>query len=381
MLSARKSSAFLAALLGCAALAPAAAHAAWSVSSYTAPSNTSQMAGVACTTASSCVAVGFQSGVASLGLSTKWNGSTFTTLTTASSTSELNGVGCSSATACVAVGANLASGSVPHAESYNGTSWSNMTTVTPGSSTFAELDAVACPSSTSCYAVGFYNTATATVPLIETWNGTSWSQQTATLPSGTTNAKLADVSCTSTSACTAVGYYDATSQPRRTFANRWNGTSWANQTVANQSGHTGSELQGVSCTTATACNAVGYYTDSSSVQHSLAQVWNGTLWTLKTVPDPASGSGPDLYDISCWTTPSAGCAAVGGYTAPAPALNVEPLAASWNGTAWSLATVPKASGMSDTSLAGVSCPTTCMAVGAAVQSAGGGVRPAIDVGP
>jgi hypothetical protein len=280
----------------------------------------------------------------------------------------------------MAVGADLASGSVPHAESYNGTSFSNSTTVTPGSSTFAELDASACPSSTSCFAVGFYNTSTpSTVPLIERWNGTTWSQQTATLPSGATDAKLLDVSCTSTTACTAVGWYDAASQPRRTFANRWNGTSWANQTVANQSGHTGSELQGVSCTTSTACTAVGHYADSMSVQHALAQVWNGTLWTLKTVPDPASGTGPDLYDVSCWTSPSVGCAAVGGYTAAA--LNVEPLAASWNGTAWSLATVPKASGMSDSSLANVSCPTTCMAVGAGVLSAGGAQRSIIDVGP
>ncbi|MCW2994290.1 MAG: hypothetical protein JWQ18_1785 [Conexibacter sp.] len=367
MLNARKSLAVIVALVACAILAPAA-QASWSVTSGAVAAVNSQLQGVACVTTSNCILVGPESGGTTSALISKWNGSVFTTQTPASTTSELYGTGCNSATFCVAVGANYASGAVPHAESYNGTTWTTTTTAVPSGSTFAELSRVACPGSTSCFAAGYYHTSTATLPLVERWNGTTWAIQTLTLPSGATNAELAGIGCSSTTACTAVGYYESSGNPRRTMILRWNGTAWSAQTGVNQSGATLSELQGVACTSSTVCVAVGDYADASSVQHSLSETWNGTTWTLKTVADPSGGTDPALYDVSCFTSPTSGCEAVGGYTGVAS--NLEPLAAGWNGTAWSLQTVPKPSGATDAVLSGVSCPTTCMADGVDVGSSG-----------
>jgi hypothetical protein len=375
MLSARRISALAVAIAACALSAPAA-QAAWTVPSGTVATTSSQLDGVSCTTISTCILVGSQSGTTTTGLASKWNGTAFSALTTASTTSELYGVGCQSTTFCVAVGANYASGTVNHAETYNGTTWSNMTTPSPSGATSSTLNRVACPAAGSCFAAGSYTTATATLPLVEKLVSGTWTIATLTLPAGATNAELFGISCTSTSACTAVGYYESSGNPRRTMILRWNGTAWSAQTAVNQTGATLSDLRGVSCSTATICNAVGYYVDSASVQHSLAEVWNGTTWTLKTVADPSGGTDPALYDISCFTSPTTGCEAVGGYSGAA---SIEPLAAGWNATAWTLQSVPKASGYTDASLAGVSCPTTCMAVGLGLGASG--VRPAVNVGP
>jgi hypothetical protein len=365
-----------AAIAACAFVAPAAAQAAWTNAAGTVASTDSQLSGVACVTATNCLLVGLQTGVAQRGLASKWNGSTFTAVTPSSSTSELYGAGCNSATLCFAVGTDYTSGAIPHAEKYNGTSFSASTVPTPGGSTFAQLQGVACPGSTNCFAAGWYRTATATTPLVDAWNGTSWTAASLSLPAGTTNAELADVSCTSTTACTAVGYFTTSSVAERTMVLRWNGTAWSTQTSANPSGTTSAQLQGVACTGATACQAVGFYADATGAQHGLAQVWNGASWTLKTVPDPAGGTSLGLNDVSC--TSGSVCSAVGSYTATAG--NVEPSAAAWNGTAWTLATVPKGTGNLAAQLAGVSCPSTCVAAGVLLNSSGL-PRPAVDLGP
>jgi hypothetical protein len=383
MLSVRRIPAAVVALVACAAIAPAAAQASWTVSNYTVPGNTSQGSGVACPSTTLCIAVGSQSGTTTRTLATKWNGTSFSSLTGASTTSELAGIGCASTTFCLAVGTDYASGAVAHAETFNGTSWTNRTAANPSGSTQTTLQAASCPSSTVCYVAGSYTTSTATLPVLEAWNGTSLSIQSITLPAGATNAELLDVSCSATNACTAVGYYDAPSVARRPLVYRWNGTSWALQTAALPTGATLTQMQGVACLTSTNCQAVGVYTDSLSVQHSLGETWNGTAWSLKTIADPSGGTDPALYDIACYTTPSTGCSAVGGYTG---ATSIEPLAANYNGTSWSLASVPKATGVSDATLSGIACAsgTVCMADGVSIYdgSAGiTGVRPAIDRGP
>jgi hypothetical protein len=381
MSTVRNISLFAATVLAALAVLVPAAQASWSAPVWTTPTTTSQFAGSSCTSTTFCLLAGYQVG-ANTSLAYRWNGSGYSALTTASTTSELYGVGCTSPTHCMVVGTNYAGGTkLTHAQRFNGTTWSTQTTTTPASSTYAELRSVSCPGLTSCIAVGHYETATTTsFPLIESWNGTSWATASVSLPAGGTSGELQDVSCSTTTTCTAVGWYDATGQPRRPLIQRLNGASWAAQTGVTPAGATLSQLQGVSCTTNTSCNAVGFYQDSTGItaQHSLAQLWDGTSWTLKTVADPSGGVDPALTDIACYA--ASGCVAVGTYS---DTTTQEPLAAGWNGTTWTNQSVPKATGVSDASLAGVSCPTstTCRAVGVSLYSGSTNVRPAINVGP
>ncbi len=72
------------------------------------------------------------------------------------------------------------------------------------------------------------------------------------------------------------------------FAEAWNGTSWKLETTASPSGGSDSYLAGVSCTSPAACTAVGYYySNSSDVEVTLAEAWNGTSWSLEATPNPA----------------------------------------------------------------------------------------------
>jgi hypothetical protein len=220
------------------------------------------------------------------------------------------------------------------------------------------------------------------MPIVDRWTGTTWSSQALTLPTATTSAQLSDISCSSATTCTAVGYYDTVAQPRRTLALRWNGTSWSAQSPVHPANATESELQGVACPAAATCVAVGSYVDDTSVQHSLAETWAGGTWTQKTVADPASGTDPALSDVACFSSPSTGCDAVGGYSSDT---GIVPLAAAWNNTAWALATVPKATGATEAALTGVSCPTsTCIATGAATFDGSTGItglRAQVYLGP
>ena len=111
-----------------------------------------------------------------------------------------------------------------------------------------------------------------------------------------------------------------------------------------------------------ACMAVGhYFGQTSNVNKTLIELWDGTTWSV--VPTPNRGSGPDddLSGVSC---ASAGaCTAVGSYLNSSTHFG-QTLIESWNGTTWSLAPSPSR-GTGGNSLAAVSCASAdaCMAVG------------------
>jgi hypothetical protein len=373
MFNAPKLSAFFAALVACAICA-SSAQAAWTVASGTAATTNSQLLGASCTSTSNCVLVGTQSGTTTTELASRWNGSAFATLVGASTRSELYGVSCNSTTFCMAVGADFTGATITHSETYNGTTWTNKTTTTPAGSVFAQLGRVSCVASTTCYAAGYYQTSNTTrLPLVQKWTNAGWTVQTLTLPSGATSSALNGISCSATTTCTAVGYYDSNSNPRRPLILRLSGTTWSTQTGVTQSGATVSELQGVWCTTSTSCNAVGNYEDASTTGHGLAELWNGTTWTLKTVTDATGGIDTALADIAC---SGASCTAVGGYSATT---TIEPYAATWNGSTWTTQAVPKPTGATDGALSGVSCPTTCLAAGLSDDT--NGLHPQLWRGP
>ena len=127
-----------------------------------------------------------------------------------------------------------------------------------------ELFGVTCLSATSCTAVGSGDkkepgsTFAEGKTLVEHWNGTAWSIVPS--PNRAGSDVLEGVSCVSASACTAVGWSAAlhANGHGQTLIETWNGTAWSIVPSPNQ-GTTGSLLSGVSCVSAGACTAVGYY--------------------------------------------------------------------------------------------------------------------------
>jgi hypothetical protein len=325
----------------------------------------SLLSGVSCPAKSACTTVGaYYHGTTRMILAERWNGTNWSLQHTANPTGAtdtvLSGVSCTSASACTAVGFYYNGTDKTLAERWNGTKWSLQPTPNPASARTSLLGGVSCTSASACTAVGYYYNGTTNLTLAEHWNGTKWLLQHTPNPTGATNSDLGDVSCTSASACTAVGsYYGATSKVM--LAEGWNGTKWSLQPTPDPTGATDSSLNGVSCTLASACIAVGYYY-SGTTDMTLAERWNGTKWSLQPTPNPTGASNSILGGVSCIS--ASACTAV-GYSPNYDATANVTLAERWNGTKWYLQPTPNPTGTTNSTLGGVSCSSAhaCAAVG------------------
>jgi hypothetical protein len=313
------------------------------------------LADVSCASATACMAVGDNGRT----LAESWNGTSWSLVSSPSpGAGALSGVSCVSSAVCTAVGyvRTLSGGYRTLIESWNGTNWSVVPSPNIGSASDQNyLSGVSCTSATACTAVGYhYNGVFKT--LIESWNGTSWSVVPSPSPGGV-NDGLYGVSCMSATACTAVG--GRLSSAYRTLIESWDGTSWSVVPSPNVGSATSpNSLQSVSCTSVTACTAVGtHYASSTSPGRTLAESWNGTSWSVVPSPNPAS-TGDTLSGVSC--TSATTCTATGS-TGGSP---YQTLIESWNGTSWSVVPSPNAGSISS-NLDGVSCTsaTACTAVG------------------
>src|SRR5205807_1477330 len=114
------------------------------------------------------------------------------------------------------------------------------------------------------------------------------------------------VSCTATNACTAVGCCSARNGP---LIERWDGAAWTIQPAPGPAG-----MRAVSCSAAAACTAAGFYFDANFTTRVLADRWDGATWTIQPPPAITNSFGPVLYGVSC--SSASDCDAVGTYEAP-----------------------------------------------------------------
>lgn len=172
---------------------------------------------------------------------------------------------------------------------------------------------------------------------------------------------LNGVSCTSSSACTGVGSYVAEDGNAYPLAERWNGSSWSTQ--ATQTSQPG-VFNDVACASSTSCIAVGRTPDpetEGAPYRTFAESWNGTEWQTMSTPNQGTKENV-LSSVSC--TAATECTAVGHYVAESG--KTYPLSERWNGTSWSIETTPTSHvGV----LKGVSCTlsTSCVAVGSSLD--------------
>ena len=274
------------------------------------------------------------------------------------------GVSCTSPRACTAVG-SAGLGARPLVERSDGTRWtrqSDMASTTTG----GELGGVACRTAAVCVAVGgtfvggVLDGLSAGRTLAERWAGHAWTLQQAAVTTSAAGT-LYSVSCTSASACTAVGEFETDGGAVVPVAERWNGSAWSLEVppnppkVGSAPPSDGADLRSVSCVGDAFCMAVGDrifggYADDNA----FAAVWDGASWKLLPVPQP--GSPVSLSSVSCWS--ATGCVAVG----PVSGLAENAIVERWNGTSW----VADGSLSSSAGLYGIACPSVndCIAVGA-----------------
>jgi len=292
--------------------------------------------------------------------------------------SQLLSVSCPSATACMAVGTyrSRRSPNATLAESWDGETWSIVPSPNVGPAGKQDvLNGVSCTSASACAAVGAYfinlgaNRGDLTRALVESWDGRRWS----IVPSANVPGRgdgLNGVSCASAAACMAVGSYShpvgAHFSPAATLVESWDGRRWSIVPSANVPGR-GDGLNGVSCASAAACMAVGSYSHPVGAHFSpaatLVESWDGRRWSIVPSPNEGLASNSDeLNSVSCASSTT--CVAVGSTPA-----NV--LVESWEHGRWALVPVQRPAPFNDI-LDGVSCvsATSCRAVGFLSSSGG-----------
>jgi sugar lactone lactonase YvrE len=275
----------------------------WSVTSTPNPEKvtSSTLFDVSCTAANACTAVG-QAGSTST-LAERWNGSTWAIQTTpnvaGAYSTRLWRVSCVASNDCTAVGWSTGTGTAATlAEHWNGTTWTIMSTPNAVGFKKSYLFGISCVSASDCWAVGMAtNFAESEASLAEHWDGSKW-----TIKSPAGSQYLFDVSCVSASSCVVT-------TDRNTVISRWNGSTWSQETAPKPEGAAGAFLNGISCTSASACRAVGEWGITRA--QPLAESWNGSKWTIESTSEPAGTEEAGLTEVSCTSTTV--CTSVGSY--------------------------------------------------------------------
>jgi hypothetical protein len=335
----------------------------WTIEPTPAPAGGTQAAldALSCASATSCLAVGndYRTGLQSHDLAESWNGTTWS-IVQSPGRGSINSVSCPSAGPCTVV----ASG--PLAETWNGVTWTSDALPSLAGTSQSGLAGVSCRAGGRCTAVGSYWSDGSELALAERRSAGAWSIQPVHEPTGSRNTTLESVSCPSTSTCVAVGSYVVNNPFFKSFSEVWAGAGWVLVRLPSpEAGATEIDIGSVSCASQTSCVAVGSYQNASGIELTLVEGWNGSTWTVVPSPNPAGEEVSAFTSVSCPTTSS--CTAV-GYWASIQGIDLS-LAATWDGSTWSIQPTPGSTGQTETRLVSVSCAASnsCTAVG---ESAG-----------
>jgi hypothetical protein len=238
------------------------------------------------------------------------------------------------------------------AEHWDGSSWTQVTTPTPGSGV---LNGVVATSASNAWTVGYIGPgngtrAQAIEPLIERWNGSTWTEQTFADP--VEGGNFGAVAATSADNAWAVGFTGENSEGtgQATLIEHWDGSSWTRVSSPNAAGSM-NMLTGVTAISATNAWAVGLTDNSSGQWAPLVMHWNGSTWTIVSSPNPdgdavlqavSSASANDIWAVGVTSSSPTGCVS-----------HCETFAMHWDGSTWTVVSTPNPSSSYLNALLGV----------------------------
>jgi hypothetical protein len=193
---------------------------------------------------------------------------------------------------------------------------------TLASSIFSAVSGVA---SNDVWAVG---TNGGLAPLIEHWDGTTWTDAPQPLPSG----DLFGVAAIATNDVWAVGYESIDVA----LIEHWDGSSWS-VVPSPQPGASQNQLTAVAAVSSTDIWAAGRYSAPNGSIQPLYEHWNGSAWSQVKPPSQTKTRGgviQGLGTIASNDVWAVGLSSAGGF-------NTAPLAEHWDGGQWRF--VPTAS--------------------------------------
>ncbi len=235
-------------------------------------------------------------------------------------------------------GTNWFSPSQTLAEHWNGSTWTRVATPSPGEGGY--FTGVAATSARNAWAVGLIGpggpgVSSATVPLLEHWNGRRWRQQKFSEPSD--GGQFSAVAASSATNAWAVGF-SASGSSAQILIEHWNGARWR-RLIGHAAAGNG-VLTGVTVISRSNAWAVGY-TQSSGVYKSLILHWNGKRWRVQPSPNPTGQT--NLQAVAATSGSNAWAV---GFTNPnicEPDPPCQTAIFHWNGARWSVVPSPNGS--------------------------------------
>ncbi|MGI8589031.1 MAG: S-layer homology domain-containing protein [Chloroflexia bacterium] len=192
-------------------------------------------------------------------------------------------------------------------EHWNGSAWHILLSPSP-SNLYDYLTGVKAFAPDNAWAVG-YSAGDSGQALILHWDGTDWRRVPTPKPATIGNG-LRAIGGLSPNDIWAVGSsHTSNNYVERTLAEHWDGSSWSLVPSPNV-GNDNSVLDGVAVVSPQDVWAVGTHLDSADTEHTLAEHWNGSTWTVVTSPDQIND---DTYLRDAVAVSSSDIWAVGSY--------------------------------------------------------------------
>jgi hypothetical protein len=254
----------------------------------------------------------------------------------------------------LALGGSASAGSgtlrmVPLVEHWDGSSWTQVDVARPGGPLY-DLHAVVAPSATEVWAFGYTRYA-------QHWNGTAWQRVALPEPKGAQSPEFNGAAALSPNDIWAVGDAElhGSTSPARAIVDHWNGHSWRLVPVPPSDYY--SRLVGVTALSPSNVWAVGGVgVGKSGAERTLTMHWNGKVWKRVPSPNPATpftpagsvyGSlaavaGDSAHDV--WAVGEYNRVAANGDRA------IHPLVLHWNGARWRAVSSPDPAGSAHRSL-------------------------------
>jgi hypothetical protein len=203
-----------------------------------------------------------------------------------------------------------------------------------GGDSWSTLTGAAAISSSNVWAVGWQDSGVLQ-PLIEHWNGTSWSVVPGASPRGG-ESYLSSVSATGPNDVWAVGG----AAPNSNLVEHWNGSNWS--VVSTPQPTRGSSLSAVTAISPTNAWAVGSQRASTGAQVTFVLHWNGTSWTEVASPNPRTTADAENQLRSVAALSPDNVWAFGMYESEQTNIHQHrSLVLHWNGVSWSIVSSPQ----------------------------------------
>ena len=250
------------------------------------------------------------------------------------------GVAASSARDVWAVGGtNWFSPSQPLAQHWNGRSWTQARTPSPSGGGY--FNAVTATSPRNAWAVGLAGPGpgvpSPTTPLIEHWNGKTWTMQG--FQASPAGGEFTAVAATSASNAWTVGWTGPASEGtgQRTLIEHWNGKTWRRVPSPVPPGSTASFLKGVTVISVDSAWAVGSSL-AGGLSKTLVLYWNGRHWTL--VPSPTPGGDAAFMGVTASWTRNIWAVGITNPSRCGHGPACQTLIEHWNSARWKVVTSP-----------------------------------------